>query len=64
MVEGKKVEQGESARAGIGVWKQSKAVKPVKSIEEEKWQVEEDYDQWTPPSTPVGYEGETGGWNM
>lgn len=57
----KKVEQDELPTPATVVCKQTKT---VKSTEEEKWQVKEDYDHWTPPSTPVGFDEETGGWNM
>lgn len=60
----KKVEQDELPTPVTVVCKQTKTVKPVKSTEEEKWQVEEDYDHWNPPSTPIGHEEETSGWNM
>jgi len=59
----KKVEQVELPAPVAFLSKHPKKVETVGPVEEEQWQVQEDYDHWTPPATPVGYgDEEEGGW--
>ena len=54
----KKVEQVELPTPVAFLPKHPKKVETVGPVEEEQWQIQEDYDHWTPPATPVGFEDE------
>ena len=54
----KKVEQVELPTPVAFLPKHPENVETVGPVEEEQWQIQEDYDHWTPPATPVGFEDE------